>query len=223
MAEFAETPRVPDLSLVSVSLLKGVVYKEKDADLWSAMLKLHSAARDYFRVLGLDLEVDEVEGYAFLRSHKSEDEEADGVPRLMARRQLSFPVSLLLALLRKKLAEFDATGGSTRLILSLDEVVEMVRVFSPETSNEARATDAVEGHMKKIEEMGFVKRVRAIGGSNRKDAGYSVGRILAAFVDAQWLAEFDERLAAYQDHITGNRQDAGAQEGEVDLEGKANE
>jgi len=33
------------------------------------------------------------------------------LPRLVQRRALSFPVSLLLALLRKKLAEFDAGGG----------------------------------------------------------------------------------------------------------------
>ena len=59
------------------------------------------------------------------------------MPRLIARRPLSFPVSLLLALLRKKLAEFDAGGGDTRLVLSRDELVEMIRVFMPEGSNDA--------------------------------------------------------------------------------------
>lgn len=42
-----------------------------------------------------------------------------------ARRPLSFAVSLLLALLRKKLAEFDAAGGDTRLILSREQVIEL--------------------------------------------------------------------------------------------------
>ncbi len=61
--------------------------------------------------------LDEAEGYAFLRSRQDEDEDAQAVmPRLVVRRQLSYPVSLLLALLRKKLAEFDAGGGDTRLI-----------------------------------------------------------------------------------------------------------
>ena len=31
---------------------------------------------------------------------------------------------------------------------------------------------------------------------------YEVRRILKAFVDAQWLAEFDARLAAYQAQLT---------------------
>jgi hypothetical protein len=62
-------------------------------------------------VLGLELVLDEAEGYAFLRARPEEedsDTSASKLPRLVARRPLSFPVSLLLALLRKKLAEFDA-------------------------------------------------------------------------------------------------------------------
>ena len=52
--------------------------------------------------------------------------EEDGkLPRLIPRRALSFHVSLLLALLRKKLAEFDASGAETRLILTRDQLVEM--------------------------------------------------------------------------------------------------
>jgi hypothetical protein len=65
--------------------------------------------------------LDEAEGYAFCVPGQDDDEDDSATrpsPRLVARRQLSYPVSLLLALLRKKLAEFDAGGGDTRLILS---------------------------------------------------------------------------------------------------------
>ena len=81
-------------------------------------------------VLGLELALDESEGYAFLRARQeNEDEGVTKLPRLVARRPLTFPVSLLLALLRKKLAEFDAGGGDTRLVLTRDQLVELVRVF----------------------------------------------------------------------------------------------
>ena len=50
----------------------------------------------------------------------------------------------MLALLRKKLAEFDASGGDTRLVLSRDEIVELVRVFLPNGPNEARLIDQME-------------------------------------------------------------------------------
>ncbi|PWB46892.1 MAG: hypothetical protein C3F18_12280, partial [Nitrosomonadales bacterium] len=127
-----------DLSAPVILLLKGVIYQEADAGLWNTLLNLQARVRDYMAVLGLELVLDESEGYAFLRARpESGDDAAPRLPRLVARRPLSFPVSLLLALLRKKLAEFDASGGNTRLVLSRDEIVDLVRVFLPESSNEA--------------------------------------------------------------------------------------
>ena len=128
-----------DLSTLAVVLLRGVIYQENDANLWSALVNLQARVRDYVAVLNLDLVFDEAEGYAFLRARpEAPDGIASKLPRLVVRRPLSFPVSLLLALLRKKLAEFDASGGDTRLVLPLDEIVEMVRVFLPESSNETK-------------------------------------------------------------------------------------
>lgn len=196
-----------ELSALVVPLLRGVLYQETEPKQWSHLLNLQARVRDYVAVLGLELVIDEAEGYAYLQSRKVD--EADGaageqLPRLVPRRPLSFQVSLLLALLRKKLLEFDSVGGGTRLVLSRDEVVELVRVFLPETSNEARLTEQIETHLNKIGEMGFVRRLKgeaqAHGGAGQP-AMYEVRRILKAFVDAQWLADFDTRLAAYQAHL----------------------
>ena len=185
-----------DLTTIIVPLLKGVLYQGDNPQLWQALLNLQARVRDYVAVLGLELVLDEAEGYAFLRSRKEDEtEETIKLPRLVARRQLSFPVSLLLALLRKKLAEFDAGGGETRLILSRDEVVELVRVFLPAGSNETRLIDQVDTLLNKVAELGFVRRLRG------QERMFEVRRILKAFVDAQWLAEFDQRLAAYQSQL----------------------
>jgi hypothetical protein len=191
-------PAAPDLTVVVVPLLKGVTYRADDAAHWNALLQLQGRVREYVGVLGLELMLDEAEGFAFLRSRVEVDEDAaPKLPRLVARRPLSFPVSLMLALLRKKLAEFDALGGETRLILSRDQVVEMVRVFLPEGSNETRLIDQVDTHLNRIADLGFVRRLRG------QEQTIEVQRILKAFVDAQWLAEFDARLAAYRAHLGG--------------------
>jgi len=202
-ADVAAAPSSPDLSLVVISLLKGVVYRDDDPPLWSALLDLQARVRDHVGVLGLELMVDEAEGYAFLRSRPESTEEAGASrrPRLVARRPLSFPVSLLLALLRKKLAEFDAAGSGTRLILSRDDVVEMIRVFLPAGSNEARLIDQVDTHLNRVAELGFVRRLRG------QEQMLEVQRILKAFVDAQWLGEFDARLAAYRAQLGGGAGD----------------
>lgn len=194
-----------DLSVLLISLLKSVLYREGDERLWGALLNLQARVRDYVAVLNLDLVLDEAEGYAFLKSRPepADDDPAPRLPRLVARRPLSFPVSLLLALLRKKLAEFDAGGGDTRLVLNRDDIVDLVRVFLPGGSNEAKLVDQIEITINKVVELGFLHKLKPTGGSATGSAGYEVQRILKAFVDAQWLAEFDERLANYQTQLAG--------------------
>lgn len=201
------TTAAPELSVVLIPLLKGVIYQEGDAALWNALLNLQARVRDYVAVLGLELVLDEAEGYAFLRSRPDEEGDAPRLPRLIARRPLSFPVSLLLALLRKKLAEFDAGGGDTRLVLSREQMTELIRVFLPEGSNEARLMDQVETHLNKIVELGFLRRLKPAGGGT--EPMYEVRRILKAFVDAQWLGELEQRLAAYRAQLGAE----GAQDG----------
>lgn len=197
----ASSPDQPDLSTLAITLLKGVIYREGDERLWGALLNLQMRLRDYMSVLGLDLVVDEAEGYAFLKSRPEPagDEGAPGFPRLVARRPLSFPISLLLALLRKKLAEFDASGGDTRLVLTRDDIAELVRVFLPQSTNEAKLMDQLEANINKVVDLGFLKRLNPISGS----ASFEVRRILKAFVDAQWLADLDARLALYRAQLAG--------------------
>jgi hypothetical protein len=191
-----------DLTAIVVPLLKSVLYRDDDTALWTALLKLRPRVSDYVAVLALDLVLDEAEGYAFLRSRASDDEDNLKLPRLVRRQPLSFQVSLLLALLRKKLAEFDASGGDTRLILTREQVMELVRVFLPSGSNEARLIDQVETHLNKVIELGFVRRMKPSGVS--QEPTFEVRRILKAFVDAQWLADFDQRLALYKVQLSGS-------------------
>lgn len=199
----AETKGGSELSLLVITLLKGVIYQEGDGTLWNTLLRFQARVRDYVAVLGLELMLDESEGYAFLAS-RPESEEEEKIPRLVARRPLSFPVSLLLALLRKKLAEFDAGGGDTRLILSRNEIVELIRVFLPERSNEAKLMDQIESHLNRIVDLGFLRKLKTTGSTPVGQATvYEVRRILKSFVDAQWLADFDGRLAAYCAQLAG--------------------
>lgn len=214
----AAAPPDPLPTLV-IPLLKGVLYRESDVALFGTLLELQARVRDYVAVLGLDLMLDEAEGYAFLRSRpeaKEEPETGVRTPRLVARRPLSFHVSLILALLRKKLAEFDAGGGDTRLVLSRDEIVEMVRVFLPESTNEARVVERIDAHVDRIVDLGFLRRMKAESGASARGGRttFEVRRILKAFVDAEWLAELDARLDAYRAELAGSEEeDEGEDEG----------
>jgi hypothetical protein len=185
-----------ELSAAVIALMKGVVYRDTHETAWLHVLKLQPQLRDHFEVAGLMVVVDEAEGYAYLRSRPVPDGE-EAPPRLVARRSLSFPVSLLLALLRKKLAEFDATSSETRLVVSRDQLVEMMRVFLPDSSNEARVLDQLDTTIGKAVDLGFLRRIRG------DQHAFEVRRILKAFVDAEWLAELDARLAEYAAELAG--------------------
>ncbi len=180
-------------SMVAVTLFKGVTNRDDDPLLWQHVLNLQDRLRDYVRVLGLELVLDEAEGFAFLRQRDG-TADADAVPRLVPRRQLSFGVSLLLALLRKKLVEFDASSADARLVLRPEDILDMMRLFLPDTTDEARLRTRIDRHIAHVVEMGFLRRMRAA------EELYEVQRLLKAFVDAQWLSEFNTRLDAYRRH-----------------------
>jgi len=186
--------RNPKLSAVVIALCKGMIDREADSQLWQWLLNMQIAVSDYVETLGLELILDEAEGYAFLRAREYEAE-SDKLPRLIARRQLSFHVSLLLALLREKMAESDASGGEVRVIVSRDEVLEMIRIFLPEGSNEVRLIDQVDSYINQIVKMGFARKLKG------SDNMLELHRIIKSFVDAQWLAEFDQRLAEYRKQL----------------------
>ena len=186
------------LSVAVVALMKGIVDRESDPVLWQSLVGIQARVRDYIACLGLDLVLDEAEGFAYLRQRPAE-QGAPELPRLVPRRQLGYQLSLMLALLRKKLAEFDATSGEPRLILSRGDIVEMMHLFFHDTANQVRFNDRISADINRLVDMGFLRRLRGA------DDKFEVRRILKAFVDAQWLSDFDQRLAAYHTHSSSDQ------------------
>lgn len=181
------------LPQVVIALMKGVVERDMAPAIWQGLLSSTSQVRDHVGVVGLDLVLDEAEGFAYLRQ-RPEQEGTTPLARLVPRRQLSFSVSLLLALLRRRIAEVDATSGDTRLVLSREEIHDLVRHLTKVSSNEAKSAEKLDRDIDRIVDLGFLRPIRS------EHDRFEVRRILVAFVDAQWLSTFDQRLAAYAAH-----------------------
>lgn len=175
-----------------IVLMREVVYRDQPSQetVWEALQRHRADVADHFGTIGIDLIVDETEGYAYLRTRDAIDGEAE-LPRLIRRRSLTYNVSLLLVLLRKRLVEFEAGGGEGKLVLTRDQIVELLRVFQADTTNEARVVDQVDATIKQAASLGFLRELRGQTGA------WEVRRILKAYVDAQTLADFSARLAAY--------------------------
>jgi hypothetical protein len=180
-----------------IRLMQGVVYRESDEDTWLTLERSGAGVRDHFATIGVDVVVDDAEGYAYLRSQPSEEGDEE-LPRLVRRRALTYNASLLLVLLRKRLVEFETTGGEGRLVLTTDQIVEMLRLFQAESTNDARIVEQAETTIKKAAELGFLRQLRG-----QRDQ-WEVRRILKAYVDAETLSDFSAKLREYAGAVTSD-------------------
>lgn len=178
------------VSSAIIRLMRGVVYRELDEDTWMTLSRAAGPVRDHFAAIGVDVVIDDAEGYAYLKSRPVADDEQP-LPQLIYRRSLSYPVSLLLVLLRKRLVEFETTEATGRLVLSTAEIVDMLRVFQQESTDDARLVDRAETTIRKAVDLGFMAPVRSQTGT------WEVRRILKAYVDAEALNDFESKLREY--------------------------
>jgi hypothetical protein len=181
------------LSAILVNLLKGVIYRDSSPVLWQEIEPLQSHIAAQGAILGLDFIVDEAEGYAFFKQREQEEGEPE-IPRLVQRRQLSYPVSLLCVLLRKKIIEADAGGESARVIITREQVISMMRIFMPDSGNEAKVSDQIDTALRRVIELGFVRQL------DTEKETFEVRRIIRAFIDAQTISSLDEKLKEYRDY-----------------------
>lgn len=189
-----------ELSPILIQLFKGPVYRDAHELLWEPLLKGRAQVADYVGVLGLRVEVDDTNGFAYLSSLPDVDD-APPLPRLIARHKLPFQVSLLLALLRKRLAEFDTDATEGQLVVSTELLVEMMRLYSPNATNETKIRRDIEATINRVKELGFLRQLRSTTDQ------FEVRPILRAFVDGQFLADLDAELDRYIDQLSqsGNR------------------
>lgn len=190
------------LSHAVIPLLKGPIYRDQHEHAWKLLLEMRPAVSDYVEVMGLGLMIDETEGYAYLRTLPESDypEGAETPPRLVPRRQLSFHVSLLLALLRRRLAELDAEGTQPRLFLTTEQMRDMLWHFMPDEADQTRLFDRMDQHMAKAEQLGFLRAVKG------QSDTWEVRRVLKSFVDAETLDDFETRLEEYLVKLSGGEQ-----------------
>jgi hypothetical protein len=179
-----------DIASAAIRLMQGVVYRDSDEETWTTLNRYSAAVKDHFATVGLIVEIHDDEGFAFLRT-RPDEEGVDALPRVIRRRPLSYPVSLLLVLLRRRLAEFETSGDDGALVMSSEQIIEMIRVFQAESTNDARVVDTVRATISKVVDLGFLRPLR--GDADR----WEVRRILKAYVDAQTMGAFERKLREY--------------------------
>jgi len=175
-------------SNILVALLKGIVYR--DDKYWDELAPNEADIKKYFADIYLDVIIDKPEGYAYLKQKPNEDDEEE-MPKLIEKRQLNFHVSLLCLLLRRHLIENDSEGESTKAFLTRDEILNLVKPFYKETTNEAGQIKQIDAAIKRVMEEGFLRKMKT------EEELYEINRIIKAFVNADVVKESLEKLKIY--------------------------
>lgn len=180
-----------DLSIALVTLLRGPLHAEDAPAVWQAVTTLGPQMRDHLDALGLRLVVDDLERYAYLRTV---DELPEGMPRLMRRHSLTYSATVLLILLRQQLTTAEADGETPRLIVTTDEMVEMMRLYH----RDGVPDDKIASDIGVLERLGYLRKLR---GSTDT---FEVRRIIKVIVTADWIAAYGEKLLAAVDAMASD-------------------
>lgn len=175
-----------------IRLLQGALFSD-DPGPWNLLLLHEAAVREYLAKIGLDVVLHEADGYAFVRQPILEDEDgrAPNLPRLTRRDRMTYHTTLLCALLRERLDQFEASTPDTdRLILTNDELRDLLRPFLRERGDERVLVKKSDETVNRVAELGFLRRLA-------NDDRYEVRPILKARIGSEILAEVLANLEQY--------------------------
>ena len=155
-----DLPEFREWSEVAVRLFQGVVYLE-DGKSWDVLLRNITPLQDYFGRVGLQLIVDEAEGFSFLRQMQAEDlpENYDSLPKLFRRTRMSYDATLLTILLREELRRFEEEEvHNQRCVISADALFEQWKAFFPRDQDEVKSRKALGMAIRTLEGLKFLRR-----------------------------------------------------------------
>ena len=173
-----------------LKLLQGVVYY--DDKQWEQLISYVAPIQRHFAEIGLQLHLDEAEGYAYLTQPDDEESETK-LPRLVRRIPLTYDATLLCVLLRESLQQFDAhSPDEARHVLSRAQIQEMMQIFFAEQTDMTRLERRIDSAIRQVEKVSFLKKL-----NNEDEELYEVRRIIKAKISADTLAEIREQLKTY--------------------------
>jgi Domain of unknown function (DUF4194) len=177
-----------------IKLLQAPIFSD-DTQAWNMLLTYLDQVRIYCAKIGLELYLQEEDGFAYLRQPELEDEDGQLIelPRLTRRLQLNYQTTLLCVLLRERLLQSESSDlESSTCILTRGQIHELLINFLPERNNELTEQSKMDALITRVVDLGFLRRLTKLGPDY-----FEVRRILKAKIDADQLVIIKERLKQY--------------------------
>jgi hypothetical protein len=178
-----------------VKLLKSTI--ERSSNLWDDVVHYQDEIQDFISQIGLELIVKKEEGFAFVKQFEDSDGNTLG---LIIRRQIGFETSIVLVVLRQSLEEFDSNPTQFQVaekFITDSEIKEEVELFLPEKFNRVKFVKELDGHIKRIVELGYLKEVS----KKENETKYQIHRIIKEKITLDVLHEFKLKLQTYVESI----------------------
>lgn len=189
------TQTIPAYAHLIVKLFQTVIYDD-DRKTWQELLSFQHQIRNYFAVIGIELHLNEQDGFAFL----SQPDEMEGqkVPRLARRMPLSYEVTLLLVVLREAIEEFDVANTDNRkLFITNEELKDRIELFFEDKADKVKLLDRFDTYINSVASLGFIKETE-VRRFDENVKTYEVRRIIKAKINNEKLEEIKAKLSAKQ-------------------------
>ncbi|MGN0907550.1 MAG: DUF4194 domain-containing protein [Bullifex sp.] len=195
---------VQEWSAAAVKLLKGPVYESEDRKTWGIISRCRENLEDYFRVIGLHVVTEEEDGYAYLEQVKdavekgmeNEDEAAEDLPRLIRKIPFSYPVSMLLVLLRQEWEKFASSMNESQYpILRKSEIMGLMRSFLKEAADQTRFSDDADRMIRQLVQLTYLRTDEVLTSARiSDDAEFEISPIIKSKIDVGFMKELLSRM-----------------------------
>lgn len=180
---------------VILKLLQNPLFSD-EAAAWNQLLSHITPVQDYFARIGLEVRVNEEDGYAYLSQPALEDDAGQAItlPHLTRRDRLTYHQTLLCVLLREWIDQFESAHlDAGKCTITDEQIRELARPFLPARTDERALLNRIDAAINRLIDLGFLKRMS----NTERPAYFEVRHILKAKIDAEKLAEIKEKLARY--------------------------
>jgi hypothetical protein len=178
-----------------MKLLQSPLFSDDTAS-WSLLLNYAEQVRSYFAQIGLEVHIQEEDGFAYVHQPELEDDEGHqlALPRLTRRDRLNYPTTVLCVLLREALDQYESNNlESGSCMLTRKQLFDLLFPYLQERNNELITTKRINATIDHVVDLGFLKRMTRLA-----DADYfEVRRIIKARITAEQLLEIKEKLQRY--------------------------
>lgn len=180
---------------VIIKLLQGPVYAD-DKNIWRELMGWQSAIQEYFGKIGIDLVINEQDGFARVLQPEADEHDDNPLPRLMKKQTLNYEATLLTVILREGLEEFDIKSDGNKFYLTQKEIKERIELFYKEQTNKSKLWKDLSKPITSLLNIGILKLNRE-DIANKDNNKYEVKRIIKAFISNEKLEEIKNKLNNY--------------------------